>query len=177
MCRLYYLMTSSANRTGRTVSTAFGRFPAHALRVGKSFATTWWRCVADVAWLRSGVASLRSSLSGISGTSPRCSRFWRSTVESVCACIQCASTVAWLRFVRPSEGYSIISNALDSCVYKRKSTSCFGNTRVVWWYIYKLLSLNIVSKYYSEFVQSGVDIIRFNFATFQVSYIYIYIQI
>lgn len=52
-----------------------------------------------------------------------------------------------------------------------------GYTRVVWWYIYKLLSLNIVSKYYSEFVQSGVDIIRFNFATFQVSYIYIYIQI
>lgn len=131
MCRLYYLMTSSANRMGRTVSTVFGRFPAHALRVGKSFATTWWRCVADVAWLRSGVASLRSSLSGISGTSPRCSRFWRSTVESVCACIQCASTVAWLRFVRPSEGYSIISNALDSCVYKRKSTSCVGNTWVI----------------------------------------------
>lgn len=47
-----------------------------------------------------------------------------------------------------------------------------GYTRIVWWYIYKLLSLNIVSKYYSEFVQSGVDIIRFNFATFQVSYIY-----
>lgn len=45
--------------------------------------------------------------------------------------IQCASTVAWLRFVRPSEGYSIISNALDSCVYKRKSTSCFGNTWVI----------------------------------------------
>lgn len=125
MCRLYYLMTSSANRTGPTVSTAFGRFPAHALRVGKSFATTWWRCVADVAWLRSGVASLRSSLSGISGTSPRCSRFWRSTVESVCACIQCASTVAWLRFVRPSEGYSIISNALDSYI-KEKARHVLG---------------------------------------------------
>lgn len=179
MCRLCYLMTSSANRMGRTVSTASGRFPAHALRVGKSFATTWWRCVADVAWLRSGVASLRSSLSGISGTSPRCSRFWRSTVEFVCACIQCASTVAWLRFVRPSEGYSIISNALDSCVYKRKSTSLFwehlGYTRIVWWYIYKLLSLS-VSKCYSEFVQSGVDFIRFNFCYF-ASQLHIYINI
>lgn len=48
-CRRCFSMTSSVNRTGRTVSTASGSCRAPVSSAARAYATNWWRCVADVA--------------------------------------------------------------------------------------------------------------------------------